>query len=267
MVRKPGRELRTPEEGVRIKENASTEGRLRARPLAVDEAAPVGLQRLRSDAGRGSHLLYVPESYDGLERPAPLAVVLHGASGQASDALALLRPLAEATGIVLLAPTSRQYTWDVIVGGYGPDVEAIDGLLEEIFSRYRVDPARLAVGGFSDGASYALSLGVDNGDLFSHVLAFSPGFMAPSGQVGAPRFFVSHGTRDGVLPIDLCSRRIVPQLQRAGYEVTYKEFEGGHTVPPELARDDTDQFLSGGGRGGSCGCNAVAHGTLAEANE
>ncbi len=31
--------------------------------------------------------------------------------------------------------------------------------------------------GFSDGASYALSLGVPNGDLFTHIVAFSPGFM------------------------------------------------------------------------------------------
>ncbi|PLS87649.1 MAG: phospholipase [Actinobacteria bacterium] len=192
-------------------------------------------------------MLYVPDAPGGLERPAPLAVVLHGAGGQASAAMALLRPLADATGMVLLAPTSHQYTWDIIVGGYGPDVEALDGLLEETFSRCWVDPARLAVGGFSDGASYALSLGIDNGDLFSHVLAFSPGFMAPSGQVGVPRFFISHGTRDDVLPIGLCSRRIVPQLQRAGYDVTYREFEGGHTVPPEIAREAADRFTSGEG--------------------
>lgn len=31
--------------------------------------------------------------------------------------------------------------------------------------------------GFSDGASYALSLGLPNGNLFSHIVAFSPGFM------------------------------------------------------------------------------------------
>ena len=190
-------------------------------------------------------MLYVPESY-GPERPAPLVVVLHGAGGQARDALALLRPLADATGMVLLAPTSRQYTWDVIIRGYGPDVEALDGLLEEAFSHYALDPARLAVGGFSDGASYALSLGINNGDLFSHVLAFSPGFMAPSVRVGAPRFFVSHGTRDDVLPIDLCSRRILPQLERMGYGVTYREFEGGHTVPPEIALEATGWLASEG---------------------
>jgi predicted esterase len=88
-------------------------------------------------------------------------------------------------------------------------------------SSYAIDPARVAIGGFSDGASYALSLGLTNGDLFSHVLAFSPGFMAPAGQEGSPRIFVSHGTRDAVLPIDRCSRRIVPTLRRAGYDVAY----------------------------------------------
>lgn len=187
--------------------------------------------------------MYVPGSYEP-ERPSPLVVALHGAGGMARDVLARIRPLADATGAVLLAPASREYTWDVIVGGYGPDVEAIDEVLEETFSRYGVDPARLAVGGFSDGASYALSLGINNGDLFSHVLAFSPGFMAPSARVGAPRFFVSHGTQDEVLPIDYCSRRIVPQLRRMGYEVAYEEFEGGHTVPPKTAREAFEWFAS-----------------------
>ena len=215
------------------------------RPSAVSEAAPVGLHRLKPGAARGGHLLYAPEAYKP-ESPAPLAVVLHGAGGQASDVMALLKPLADVTGMVLLAPTSRQYTWDVIVGGYGPDVEEIDGILDETFSRYAVDPARLAVAGFSDGASYALSLGIDNGDLFSHVLAFSPGFMAPSARVGVPRFFISHGTRDNVLPIERCSRRIVPRLDRMGYEVTYREFEGGHTVPPEIALEAVGLFASEG---------------------
>src|SRR3712207_7974813 len=50
--------------------------------------------------------------------------------------------------------------------------------------------------GFSDGASYALSLGIPNGDLFTHLVAFSPGFAAPDGQRGHPRVFVGHGVDD-----------------------------------------------------------------------
>lgn len=123
------------------------------------------------------------------------------------------------------------------MGGYGPDVAAIDGALQTTFSSYSVDPAHVAIGGYSDGASYALSLGLANGDLFTHVLAFSSGFMAPTGQVGSPRIFVSHGTRDWWLPIDRCSRRIVPQLERAGYSVLYREFDGPHVVSPDIGRE------------------------------
>jgi predicted esterase len=37
-----------------------------------------------------------------------------------------------------------------------------------------------------------------------------------------------------VLPIQRCSRRIVPQLLAEGYQVDYHEFAGGHSVPAEL---------------------------------
>jgi len=221
-------------------EDGNTEGRLRVRPVRVTAgAAPIGLRTLE----RGGHL-YVPASYRP-ERSAPLAVVLHGAGEDARDGLALLRAHADEAGLILLALDSRGPTWDFIRGGYGPDVAAIDRALEELFSSYAVDPSRVAVGGYSDGASYALSLGITNGDLFTHVMAFSPGFMAPAGRVGSPRIFVSHGTRDGWLPIERCSRRIVSQLQRAGYDVTYREFDGPHVVPPMIGREATDWFNTG----------------------
>ena len=88
-----------------------------------------------------------------------------------------------------------------------------------MFSRYAVEPLRLAVCGSSDGASYALSLGPTNGDLFTHVIAFSPGFASTEQRSSAPDIFVSHGTEDEVLPIDDTSRRIVPRLRLEGYDV------------------------------------------------
>jgi phospholipase/carboxylesterase len=222
-------------------EKGHTQGRLQARPGMVTGAAPVGLQPLMLGAARDSYL-YVPATYR-VERPAPLVLLLHGAGGHARQGLDVLRSLADVAGMVLLAPASREHTWDLLVGRrYGPDLALIDRALEQVFSRYTVAPERIAVGGFSDGASYALSLGITNGDLFTHVLAFSPGFMAPAGQTGSPRIFVSHGTRDGVLPIDLCSRRIVPELERNGYDVRYREFNGGHTISPEIALEAVGWF-------------------------
>ncbi len=225
---------------VQSDQRAAEEGRLLARPAKTEDAAAVGLHPLGL-GGRRDGLLYVPAGYRS-DRPAPLVLLLHGAGGDAEHGLAPLRRMADSAGLILLAPTSGRQTWDVILGGFGPDVAFVDRALAHIFGRCAVDPTRLAVGGFSDGASYALSLGLTNGDLFTHVLAFSPGFMAPGDPRGRPRLFLSHGTEDRVLPIGSCSRRIVPQVRRAGYDVTYREFDGPHTVPAEVAREAVDWF-------------------------
>ncbi len=224
-----------PEEGVR-------HGRLSARPVAVppQHASPLvpGLHRLG-----GRALFYVPPAPE--PGPSMLAVVLHGAGGAAEQALEWLLPQAEEFGVLLLAPQAVSATWDVIVGGYGADVSRIDAALEEAFSRAAVELDGVAVAGFSDGASYALSLGLANGDLFHAVLAFSPGFMAPMIRHGRPRIFVSHGVSDRVLPIDRCSRRLVPDLRESGYEVTYEEFRGGHQVPPQTAAAAVRWWIGG----------------------
>ena len=225
-----------------VADDGHERGRLRARPSPTERSAPVGLRLLELGGGSEGYL-YVPVGYE-VRHPAPLALLLHGAGEDARDGLAQLRQQADGAGLILLALSSRGPTWDLVLGRgrYGRDVAAIDEALGQVFSSYAVDPGRVAVGGYSDGASYALSLGISNGDLFGHVLAFSPGFMAPAGRVGSPRFFVSHGTRDGWLPIDRTSRRLVPELQGLGYEVRYQEFEGPHVVPPGIAQQAVGWF-------------------------
>jgi phospholipase/carboxylesterase len=224
-------------------DSASSRGRLRARPdPPPSDAARAGLRPLGLGSTRDG-LLYVPAGY-GAGKRAPLALTLHGAGGNARSGVSHFLHLADEAGVVLLAPESRGRTWDVLVGGYGSDVEFIDRALEWTFERLTLDTRRLAITGFSDGASYGLSLGLTNGDLFTHLIAFSPGFMAPANHRGKPPVFVSHGTRDRVLPIERCSRRIVPQLDRAGYRVRYREFDGPHTVPESIAREALRWFSS-----------------------
>lgn len=150
--------------------------------------------------------------------------------------LPVLLDAAERESFLVLAPQSVDSTWDVIRGGFGPDVARIDDALSFVFDAYPVDPARIAISGFSDGASYALSLGLINGTLFSQILAFSPGFVVPGPLEGKPSVFISHGIADEVLPIERTSRRIVPALMAEGYDVDYREFPGGHIVPPDMVR-------------------------------
>lgn len=216
---------------------SSDKGRLHSRPGATARLQPRdnGLQKLGIDGARDG-LLYIPAKIDP-ERPAPLIIMLHGAGGAAHHSFVPLQDLADHTNTVLLAPESRGPTWDVILGGFGSDVGFIDEALSRLFHRQIIDPKKIALAGFSDGASYALSLGITNGDLFSHLIAFSPGFAAPAALTGTPPIFVSHGDKDPVLPIDTCSRRLVPKLRAAGFRVTYKEFKGEHTIPPAIARE------------------------------
>ncbi|MBK1661631.1 alpha/beta hydrolase, partial [Paracraurococcus ruber] len=186
---------------------------------------PLGL------GGERDGLLRVPAAAP--PGPLPLILMLHGATGTAERALRRIARIADSA--LLLLPESLGTTWDVLEGGYGPDIARIEAALARILPAWPVDPRRIAVAGFSDGASYALSLALMNGAAFSHALAFSPGFVAPVSLDGRPRLFLSHGTADRVLNIDLCSRRLVPKLRQSGYPLIYREFEGGHELPEEIA--------------------------------
>jgi phospholipase/carboxylesterase len=219
------------------------EGRIYVRPTSVTKSAPVGLRPLKLGGKRDSYL-YVPGSYRP-QHPSPLVLILHGAGQHPQHGLDLLQHLADDTGMILLAPASTSHTWDLIAGhAYGPDVVLVNQLLHHVFEEYAVDPTHMAIGGFSDGASYALSLGVINGDFFTHVVAFSPGFMIPTDQSTHPRIFISHGKQDPVLSIARCSRQIVPLLREAGYDVEYNEFNSGHATPPEITQHAVNWLFS-----------------------
>jgi predicted esterase len=162
--------------------------------------------------------------------------------------LGLLASVADERGLLLLAPASRAPTWDAILDDFGPDSALIDRALDTVFAAVPVDPSRVAVAGFSDGGSYALGLGLANGDLFPRVIAFSPGFVPPGPRNGRPAVFISHGDADRVLPVERTGRPVAQALRSEGYDVTYREFHGGHQVPPDVAREAVDWLSRGTGR-------------------
>lgn len=206
-------------------------------------AQPVqpGLHELGLARGKDG-IFAVPKGYSA-EKPVPLIVMLHGARGRTEGFTQFCQVAAE-SGMAAAAPDARGQTWDLVLGGYGPDIAFLDRVLAHLFARIAVDPRRVALAGFSDGGSYALSVGLANGDLFTHVMAYSPGFMQPPGREGKPAVWISHGTRDDILPIDGTSRRLVPRLKQWGYKVTYREFNGGHELSPEIGLESFRWFKS-----------------------
>jgi phospholipase/carboxylesterase len=219
-----------------------TLGRLQTPYKPPTGKALPGESPLNLDANRDG-LRYVPAGYNA-NVAAPLVLMLHGANGTPTSGMRPFRALADSAGFVLLAPASRAQSWDVRYGSFGPDVKFIDAALEQTFALCNIDPNRIFIAGFSDGASYSLSLGLANGALFRRVIAFSPGFFDEGALQGRPPIFISHGTRDQILNIDTSSRRLVPQLRGRGYNVTYQEFTGPHAVPPEIAAQAKDWLLA-----------------------
>jgi len=232
--------------GVPVNESGRPANRERLSFRARPSLGESGGQHRPFGVGTGRDgILYVP---DTAERRAPMMVFLHGAGGSGQRELRLILAAADRYGVVVAAPDSRGTSWDVMSGAMGPDVAFIDQVLDAVADGCDVDTAMASVGGVSDGASYALCVGLANGDVFDSVIAFSPGFAGAAELVGRPRLFVSHGTADPILPIDTCSRRLVPALRDLGYDVTYQEFDGGHTVPPEIADEAVRWWLSPGGQ-------------------
>ncbi len=212
-----------------------TNPRLSARPAGSSRTLSAGFARLRR--GDTEIVAYVPQSSVGRPR-VPLFVFLHGALRTVEFFVEGFRPLADDHGVMILAPYAVSGTWDAVRDTFGPDVRGIDTALGWAFAGLPVDPAHVVLAGFSDGASYTLSLGRANGDLFTRLVAFSPGFMVDVAEVGKPGIAISHGTQDDVLPYTNTRDGIVPSLRTRGYQVEFQSFAGGHAVLRSLAETE-----------------------------
>ena len=172
--------------------------------------------------------------------PLPLLILLHGAGGYPQGFLQKMEPLADKLGVMLVAPHSLDRTWDLIQNmqteeqpWHGVDARRLDQSLADLFKRSAVDPAHVVLLGFSDGASYALSLGLSNPKLFTAVIALSPGMVAPlKGLDHGQQVFIAHGRSDHVLPF-VGTRDIADALRRGGANIRFRPFEGDHQIDPE----------------------------------
>ncbi|VVE61750.1 esterase [Pandoraea captiosa] len=217
--------------------------------VSADIAAPVGVPLYtpgRNALGLSETrdaVLYVPADLP-TDRPVPLFVMFHGAGGYPEKVLPFIESHADRHKFLVLAPHSTFPTWDIVIGGNGPDLERLQAALRQVSASYAIDPQRVAFAGFSDGASYALSIGVTNGDIASHVIAFSGGFMSIFVQEGQPQIFIAHGRIDEQLPIATSGRQNANKLKAAGYDVRYVEFDGLHIIEPGVVAQAIDFFLA-----------------------
>lgn len=189
----------------------------------------------------------------------PLLVLLHGAGRTRLWMIQQFEAEADRRGLVLLAPTSRGITWDSVLRAEAPpspdsplendqarrfsrtrDSDRVEAAIADLQKIIPIDRGRTAIGGFSDGATFALALGMSRDHPFEAVIAWSPGIaLKTDGPMRGRRVFVSHGRSDTVLSFGEDCGEIVPLLQSEGANVTFVPFDGGHEIP----EGSKDSFL------------------------
>jgi predicted esterase len=210
-------------------------------PAPQDDDIPYGDTRMLLNDEERQAIAFVPKTYRH-GSPAPLLLMLHGFGGSALRARSMF-PMAEELGIVLLAPESRDVTWGQSSPGFDADSRYISLAMNAVTGFLDIDDTRVGLGGQSDGATYAMSMGLSYGDIFTHLMIFSEGIPIPYRKRGRPRIFIGHGVSDVQMPIDRTSRRFVPQLRSEGYDITYREYSGGHGTPASVIREGFDWFV------------------------
>jgi len=200
--------------------------------------------------GRTQGFLLAPETIDP-ERTYPLITVLHGAGRQDELLVRAYREEPAHRQALFFIPRSTSPTWDLLIGDDRPDLDFLEHAYAEIYRRVPIDHARQALIGYSDGASYALAIGLSNPRLFAAIMGWAAGFVVfdPSGAAPTdprPRILLEHGTDDPVFPFEQIALRNCAILRRLGYEVELRIDSGGvHWPSRGFQPAALDWFLGG----------------------
>lgn len=224
--------------------------------LAVEAVPAPAFREGVSRVGEGAFLFRPP----GLgNAPRPLLVLFHGAGMSARGMLDGMIPEARRCGCLLIALASHGRTWDLITTTraargreraarldslFGDDATRVERALSALLASPMVDRRRVVLIGFSDGASYALSLALANPDLVRGAVAVAPGFHLEPGAIDpSQRLFIAHSPEDRVLSFENSRDRIAASLRNAGFDPVFHAYRGGHVIDPAVVRLGVDHVL------------------------
>ena len=181
-------------------------------------------------------------------------VLLHGYGAGGDDLVGLARALRVPTSVRFVLPaaplaldaagTARAW-WpldlsasrtrdrrDEVPAGLAAARAQVDALLD----RLEAEGQRVVLGGFSQGAMLTVDVALQRPRPLAALAVLSgtrldgAAWRAGLGRVRGVPVLLSHGTADAVLPVEP-ARVLRDELAGAGADVTWLEFEGGHTVP------------------------------------
>jgi len=201
-----------------------------------------------------AHTAHVPAG----EGPFPALIALHGWGANAHDLFGLAPSIHDGEAVVLcpqgpvrvpIGGGMAGYGWFPMIPGQPPDEEAFLATAEALrrfvdmaLERYPIDPARVALAGFSQGGIMAYELALRAPDRFAGLAALSSWFPEPladrlpklPGHEGFP-ILVVHGTRDSSIPVER-AREAREALRPYGVALMYREFDMGHEIRADALR-------------------------------
>lgn len=199
------------------------------------------------------HCVRLPEQA-GPDRPAPALVMLHGWRGDESSMWIFKQVIAAgAAAITPRAPLElkpQEYAWYRHNGGRPtPDPASLrEGLeylvrfMTTIPDQYPIDPKRLLLVGFSQGAAIGNGLALSRPDLIIGMASLAgmmpelpPDIVRDEGVAGLP-VFIAHGTEDQIVPV-LEARKTRDVYAGHGADITYGEYKTGHKMTVQGIKD------------------------------
>lgn len=209
-----------------------------AEQLARPANANTGIIHVDNEPGsRGGYSMYVPEFYSP-DRRWPLVMALHGGSGNGRGFLWSWLREARSLGAILIAPTATGPTWALM--GDDADSPNLARILEDVRSRWNVDPARMLMTGMSDGGTFCYVSGLDAASPFTHLAPVSATFhplmaeMADAQRLRGLPIHIVHGKLDWMFPVQV-ARQTQQALSAAGANVVYREIDDlSHAYPREM---------------------------------
>ncbi len=199
------------------------------------------------------HVSNPPETGDGTT---PAVVLVHGRGADEHDLLPIARGLPDDLHVLSVRAPDRLrggYTWydlDMPGGdlhrsqpdpkGFRRSLDLLDEFVERAIEEYDIDPGRIGLLGFSQGAIMSLSSLVERPERYAWVVALN-GYLAQSHEeradeaAGEP-VFMGAGETDRIIPAER-AERAATSLREAGADVRFERYPVGHGTTPEEIED------------------------------
>jgi phospholipase/carboxylesterase len=187
--------------------------------------------------------------------PYPTLLLLHGRGADEQDLFGLAEELDPRLYVVSArAPLSfgPGFAWYHLIDIGNPDLtsfraslEALTRFVEDLPTIYPVDPSRIYMLGFSQGAVMAGSLALVHPErpagtvMLSGYLPLDAGLAVDVAGLAGHEVFVGHGTLDPVIPV-AAARLARDYFTRVGAQLTYREYPIPHAIGPQELADVAD---------------------------